>query len=367
MRIIFIIISVILLASCKKVSNEQHSFGVVEHETYQQFKGKPPRKNDTVVVPPTNIIDAIPPSITISQPLTNSIFRIGNNVTIKAMATDYNGIKSTSWYLDGALQDTSLLYMPIFTWNTSSSWKGFHTITVKAKDPAGNIGSAYVIINLDAAITPVVLPSSVILNTPPVQNQGNEGSCVAFSVGYYQQSIEWSYKTGTNIYLSPEFVYNQIKVSNCASGTSIIAALNLIIDKGICTWSAMPYSDQNGCDIQPNQSQLNEALNYKGRYFTTVKSNDPTTIKTMLYNKHPLVFSLLVDANFYNAKAGYIYNQSSPIKYAPHAITLVGYDDSKHAYKAINQWGTNWGADGFIWIDYDFFQTITYDLFVMNI
>jgi C1A family cysteine protease len=49
-----------------------------------------------------------------------------------------------------------------------------------------------------------------------------------------------------------------------------------------------------------------------------------------------------------------------------HAISLCGYDDSKHAYYAINSWGTSWGSAGYIWIDYDFLATINTTLYVIN-
>ena len=36
-----------------------------------------------------------------------------------------------------------------------------------------------------------------------------------------------------------------------------------------------------------------------------------------------------------------------------HAIVLVGWDDDRHAWLLRNSWGTNWGEDGYMWIDYD--------------
>jgi C1A family cysteine protease len=37
-----------------------------------------------------------------------------------------------------------------------------------------------------------------------------------------------------------------------------------------------------------------------------------------------------------------------------HVVVIVGYSDDKHAYHVMNSWGaSNWGKDGFAWIDYD--------------
>ncbi len=35
-----------------------------------------------------------------------------------------------------------------------------------------------------------------------------------------------------------------------------------------------------------------------------------------------------------------------------HAVTIVGWDDSKKAWHVKNSWGTQWGDDGYVWIEY---------------
>ena len=35
-----------------------------------------------------------------------------------------------------------------------------------------------------------------------------------------------------------------------------------------------------------------------------------------------------------------------------HAITIVGWDDSKESYLVKNSWGTQWGDKGYVWIKY---------------
>src|SRR5690625_7623232 len=44
--------------------------------------------------------------------------------------------------------------------------------------------------------------------------------------------------------------------------------------------------------------------------------------------------------------------------HAGHAMTIIGYDDSKGsggAFRVVNSWGSDWGDKGYIWIDYQFF------------
>jgi hypothetical protein len=43
------------------------------------------------------------------------------------------------------------------------------------------------------------------------------------------------------------------------------------------------------------------------------------------------------------------------MQHAYHAMVLVGYNDSKNAFRVRNSWGSSWGDNGSIWVDYQFF------------
>jgi C1A family cysteine protease len=47
-------------------------------------------------------------------------------------------------------------------------------------------------------------------------------------------------------------------------------------------------------------------------------------------------------------------------------VAICGYDDTKHAVKIMNSWGTAWGENGFTWIDYDFLPSLNASVYVMN-
>jgi C1A family cysteine protease len=209
---------------------------------------------------------------------------------------------------------------------------------------------------------------------PPVGYQGSEGSCVTFAVVYETRSAEQYYSTGatsysqsTNIF-SPEYVYDQTKAStSCSSGSSMLNTLNFLFANGVCTWTSLPYSSSDGCTLIPTSSQIAEAANYKIKSYKQVLGTDQTAIKTLLSQGHPLPFAFTVDANFYTAGPGYIWNSYSSTIYGPHAITLCGYDDSKHAYRAVNHWGATWGDAGYIWIDYSFFTSVASSVYTMGL
>jgi C1A family cysteine protease len=218
-------------------------------------------------------------------------------------------------------------------------------------------------------IPPAPLAASYILTAPTPGNQGNEGSCVSWtaasarSIEQYYRTNAASYSYATNIF-SPEFIFNQIQVGDCAA-SGMGEAMNLLVSKGVCTWQTMPYSTYNGCSVMPTSSQYAEAVNYKIASFSVIYSSDVTAIKSAIAAKHPLSTTAVIDNNFYNAGPGYIWNTKGTLV-GTHAFTVMGYDDTKHAFRIMNSWGTSWGDGGFLWIDYSTFATICNVLYVMN-
>jgi len=212
-------------------------------------------------------------------------------------------------------------------------------------------------------VPPTTLPASYELLTPTPGNQGGEGSCVAFAIAYGARSIEQFYKTNASSYsadvnvFSPEYVYDQTKFSDCASGTSLTTVLDFIQAQGVSTWQLMPYSDVNGCSLVPDANQLTNASEYKISTYVKIANTDQIAIKTMITQQHAVIATVIADNSFVNAGAGFIWKSYSGAGALPHTIIICGYDDAKHAYKVMNSWGTSWGDAGFSWIDYDLFPS----------
>lgn len=332
---------------------------------YQDTDGCP----DTAPTAPGG--DATAPTVSITSPASGATVSGTVNVTVNA--TDNVAVTSVTYSVDGVSLATSSTAPFSTSWNVTNLADGVHTLTARAYDAAGNNTAASVSVSKSTTVisTPT-LPSTVSLAMPPVSYQGSEGSCVAFAVAYAARSSEQYYRTNatgfslsTNIF-SPEYVFNQTQAGSCAS-SSLLTALDLVVSKGVCTWSTMPYDYNNGCSLQPTASQNSEAVNFKIASYSRAYTSDVTAIKTLLSNKHPLMMSFANDNNFNNAGPGYIWKSyDASGGYGSHAITICGYDDAKHAYLAINSWGTTWGTNGYIWIDYDFLPTVASSVYFMN-
>lgn len=231
------------------------------------------------------------------------------------------------------------------------------------------------------------LPLSIDLTQylPPVGNQGNQNSCVAWAIAYGAQTYyakksnnNWSYTNSTgqlnydNI-LSPSFVYNQIN-RGIDKGSNYIEALNLLKDQGVCTWSSMPYSE-NDFRSMPTQTAKQQASDFKiERYFRLGERQDLLSdVKEQLANSHPVIASAISDINYLGG--GYGNNPNNPYVWRSigsfnptmgHAILIIGYDDNRQAFKFLNSYGRTWGNDGFGWISYSIFNGVVKQAFTMK-
>jgi len=318
------------------------------------------KSTSTIQVNVNNVIigDIVPPTVNFVTPSNQA--SITGTVLVSISASDNIGVSSVSISIDNIVVSTSTSY----SWNTSNSASGSHILKAIAKDAAGNQGTSSISVTVNTTVVDPPSTSGVRLIMPAVSDQGSEGSCVAFAIGYAARSAEQYYRTNavsynnsTNVY-SPEFLYNQVKFgSDCGSGTSMQVALDFIKVNGICSYQSMPYSGTNGCSLLPNSSQSAEALNYKISAYSRISNSDKAAIKSMISQNHPVIATVLADNSFVNASVGFIWRVYSGSGNLPHCITICGYDDAKNAYLVMNSWGTAWGDAGYSWIDYDFFPT----------
>jgi cathepsin K len=160
--------------------------------------------------------------------------------------------------------------------------------------------------------------------------------------------------------MSPAFVYNQIKVGDCKDGSRIPDALDLILNTGIVTWEEMPYNS-NECSTEPTENQNILAMENKINSFSYLDGEvlfEQT--KAFLLDNKPVVIAISIDNDFFGVFEGNgdaVYRNFGKFNGA-HAMLVVGYDNTKTAFKVVNSWGRNWGNDGFVWIDYKAFAEV---------
>jgi len=85
-------------------------------------------------------VDNTVPSTSITAPAGGAT--VSGTTTVTASATDNIGVTRVEFYLDGALQSTATASPYSWSWNTTTSANGSHSLTSKAYDAVGGVGTS---------------------------------------------------------------------------------------------------------------------------------------------------------------------------------------------------------------------------------
>ena len=191
----------------------------------------------------------------------------------------------------------------------------------------------------------------------PVKDQ-QCGNCWSYSA---MGAFEASYKRVNNLIAdaSEQYVVNCSGGGNCGpQGGLAYLVFDWMVDnnKNVATDASLP--DAGVVGACPGGTPVSQ-------YYATdwgvvdpsgdvLKIASVASIKEAICKYGPVAASVNVTDAFQNYTNG-VFNEI-PSNYANpssnHAIVLVGWDDDKHAWLLKNSWGTDWGEDGYMWIDY---------------
>ncbi len=218
------------------------------------------------------------------------------------------------------------------------------------------------------------LPSKVDLipHFPPIGDQGQYGTCVAWASGYnmktvidgIQQNLSTNDLTSAGRQTSPKDLFYAIpdnkKGQNC-NGTNFADAMDVLLSRGAATFQTVPYTNLGSCSQSGVQNSWTQEANQ--RKIKNYRKINPTiqSIKEQLANNIPVVIGAKLSDNFMTWNSDAVYSANSTYnqvgQHAYHALVISGYDDSKGpngAFRVVNSWGGNWGDAGYIWMDYNF-------------
>ena len=215
------------------------------------------------------------------------------------------------------------------------------------------------------------LPNAVSLEHlfPPIGNQGNKGTCVAWAVGYnlttalFAQKNKWTDAelSDKQNQTSPADLWFGIPVgskTNACNGTNFESAFSVLTSKGAANMQSVPYSSIGNC----RKAFSGDTSRMLSDYHQLVRNGQiPETkyIKAYINDSIPLAFGASLGDNFMNWSSDAVIKSDTRLNpgmmHANHAMVITGYDDGKHAFRVRNSWGAAWGDNGSIWIDYDYF------------
>jgi len=215
------------------------------------------------------------------------------------------------------------------------------------------------------------MPASFSLTQylPPMGNQGTtKGSCTAWASGYaaatYSARVVTPFNTSqTSNQASPEYLYYFLlkeSGAGCGLGTDIRRAMDILVRRGCSSLMNVPYSHTQCLIIDPDSA---DAAKFKiGSY--KLLGNTRTPIRNEIAAGRIVVIGASLYTDFFEPGAG-VYRGNGILmlqgqQHAAHAMAVVGYDDSKSAFRIMNSWGDDWGENGFIWMHYDTFEALVF-------
>jgi hypothetical protein len=228
--------------------------------------------------------------------------------------------------------------------------------------------SVYEGLSDDNTKNPLPEAVSLLRFAPTRRNQGQQGSCVAWSSTYAARTIVEAASTGqsgNNTAYSPAYVYNQIGLEGC-QGAYIQNAMELMANKGVVAYNDFPYTDQD-CSRKPGSALDSKAAQNRMHGFSRLTNGESVqgisvrAVKEHLAKDAPVVIGMMVGGSFMQAMAGKELwtptgQDRSQMGFGGHAMCVIGYDDRKQAFQIMNSWGTDWGIDGVAWVRYADFK-----------
>ena len=212
----------------------------------------------------------------------------------------------------------------------------------------------------------------------PVGDQGSQGSCAGWAVGYYYKTYQEVKQHGwdasrSDRRFSPSWLYNQA-CGGSDGGTTYPDVFDIMKQKGIVDIQEFPYNPGD-CGKKPTSQQMEAGKPYRiadyAAIWTSPRGNDIRDIKAHIAAGDPVALAVPVYENFYNCQGGFVgVPPQGKSCLGGHALLAVGYDDAagggQGGIKIENSWGTGWGSSGFAYLSYEFVEQYVWEAWVMT-
>jgi C1A family cysteine protease len=112
------------------------------------------------------------------------------------------------------------------------------------------------------------------------------------------------------------------------------------------------------------EKAFEEAKKYKVSSYLRVYTTDE--IRKAIYQYGPVLGSFAITQEFMRMSSdGIVKPRGNSPWVGNHAMTIIGYDDTKKMFKIQNSWGKDWGDHGFCYMPYDVLEHFVIDLWLV--
>jgi hypothetical protein len=243
---------------------------------------------------------------------------------------------------------------------------------------------------------PTAVDNSTLTYFPPIRSQGSQGSCTCWAAGYYYDTFTQAADEGYDVsggdddhICSPAFLYPLVN-GGYDGGANTQYVMTRLNDIGCSSWSLKPYSSDDWTSW-PSEAAWVDALDNRTQEAHWIDGSTESgldTAKQHLANGNLAVTSFDVYSTWYDyypddSRTGIdndVYYYADGDMVGGHAVTLVGYDDSRSyvdhrdgethygAFLVANSWDDDWGVpnstgiggSGYFWVAYEMFLDSTF-------
>jgi C1A family cysteine protease len=175
----------------------------------------------------------------------------------------------------------------------------------------------------------------------PVKNQGQCGSCWAFStVGGLEGA--WEIGTGTLTSMSEQQFVDCSKANSGCNGGLMDSAFQYAEGVAVATESSYPYTARDGSC----KSSYNTAIPRGGVSGYHDVSSSTSSLQSAL-QQQPVSVAIEADQSVFQRYSGGVITSGCGSS-LDHGVTAVGYNSNYFIVK--NSWGSSWGNAGYVYI-----------------
>jgi hypothetical protein len=164
---------------------------------------------------------------------------------------------------------------------------------------------------------------------------------------------------------SPAYLYQNTRTAtdfDCSAGIGLVDALEFLTQYDLPLFDDFQEFCPRNLPEAITPAPPGKTLDYR-KIFHCDQSPEAkiNAVKKSLSENLPVVTGMYCPPSFFTTSSYWQPKELMSFDYPGQALCVVGYDDDQYggAFEVLNSWGSEWGNDGYTWINYEDFLTFT--------
>ena len=202
---------------------------------------------------------------------------------------------------------------------------------------------------------------SVKPNMMPVRKAGQEGHEISYALA---SCLEYYVNMGNNYKdnLSPDYI--SLCLKNQGKAIAPKEAFLFLAESGTVSAAILPYGSQK-LTSAVYATQSYKLRNYLHIFREVTRERQKVyEVRKALMRGNPVLIELQAGESI-QTQTGKKYLEIDKSGGQVYPLVVVGYDETFEAFELRSSWGSDWGNNGYIWIEYDDFGKYAQNGYVM--